>query len=154
VLLAGQDFERPGVGADHRYTEGDKVLGAFDAEAGLGGTVPLVVLADELEPASVEQHDVALSWRLDPLLLQRSIDLGTFDRSALLDRVAAEVSGHVENDDAGGDRWHVLDPELGEAIDLGEVGGLVAVVVDVVDPEVAQAVDLRANPDPAGDDVV
>lgn len=45
-------------------------------------------------------------------------------RGALRRRVGAETACRVEDDGAGGDRRYALDAELGQAIDLGESGGL------------------------------
>ena len=65
----GNDFQRPGVGADGDDAFADQILCAFDAEAWFTRVVTLVVLADQAYPAGVEYDDVALT-NFDALLLR------------------------------------------------------------------------------------
>src|SRR5262245_1934464 len=154
VLLERQHLQAPGIGADHRHLALGEVARAADAEAGLDRAVALVVLADQLGPAGMEQHHVAALNRLDALALHGALDLGAIERGAFLDDVGVEVARHVEQDAARRDRRHLLDAELLQPVGGDEVGPLVAVVVDIVDADVAEAVELRADADPARDDVV
>ena len=65
------------------------------------------------------------------------------------------MSGHVEHDAARDDGRHLLDAELGQPGDAGEVAGVVAVVVGAVRAaEMPQAVKLRPDSEPALEHVV
>ena len=101
----------------------------------------------------MEQHDVAL-LDLDALLGERVVDLllveGRSGRHGFLPATAVMSSTTPRVTNAR----QLLDTELLETVGRGEVHGLVAVVVDVIDADVAEAVELRADADPAGDDVV
>ena len=130
-----------------------RYLRAFDAETGLAGRIAFVVLADQAEPAGVEDDDVALA-DLDVLLLGDFVDLLDVEGGAFLHDVGVEIGGHVEQHAARDDRRHLLDTELLQAVRIGEIGELVAVVIDVLDAEMAEAVDLAADADPRVKDVV
>src|SRR6266404_1656595 len=146
-------FDRPGVGTDRHHALAGEVLRAFDAEPGLAGGVTLVVLADQAEPAGMEDHDIALA-DLDALLLRDLFDLLDVERGALLDHVGVVIGGHVEQHATGDHGGYLLDTELLQAVGIGEVGQLVAVVIDVVDADMAEAVELATDADPGVEDVV
>src|SRR5262249_12473494 len=74
VLLEGNCFDSPGVGADGYYALGDEVFCAFTAKTRFARAVALVVLADQVDPTGIEQHDVAF-LDLDTLLLGDCVDL-------------------------------------------------------------------------------
>jgi hypothetical protein len=86
----------PGVCAHHGDFERGEILGAAHAEAGLSGVVALVVLADQLAPARVEEDHVTLLDRPDALALHGAFDLGTVEGRAFLHDIGAEVARHVE----------------------------------------------------------
>src|SRR6266404_1243249 len=146
-------FDRPGVGTDRHHALAGEVLRAFDAEPGLAGGVTLVVLADQAEPAGMEDHDIALA-DLDALLLRDLFDLLDVERGTLLDHVGVVIGGHVEQHAACHHRRDFFDAELLQAGGIGEIGELVAVVIDVLDADVAEAVDLAADTDPGIENVV
>src|SRR4051794_5334617 len=68
----------------------------------LAGDVALVILAHERQPASVEDHDVALT-DLHPLLRGNVIDLLAIEGRALRHKVRAVMGRHVEQHATGHD---------------------------------------------------
>jgi hypothetical protein len=101
----------------------------------------------------VEDHHVALA-DFDALLLGDRLDLLAVECGALLDDIGAVVRSHVEENTAGNQRRDLLHAEFLETGSIGEIGILVAVVVDILHANVAEAIDLAADPDPAVDDIV
>ena len=96
----------------------------------------------------MEDHDVTLA-DFDALLLRDFLDLLDVEGGAFLDDVGAVMGGHVEQHAARHHRRDLFDAELLQAVGIGEIEQLVAVVVDVVDADMAEAVELAADADPA-----
>src|SRR5438874_3358837 len=107
----GDDFESPGIGADGDDALAGEVFRAFDAETGFARGVALVVLADQAEPAGMEDHDVALA-DFDALFLRDFLDFLDVEGGAFLNHVGVVVGRHVEQHAARHDRGHLLDAEL------------------------------------------
>jgi hypothetical protein len=65
------------------------------------------------------------------------------------------MAGHLNTDIVKeGTAFNRPDAELLEAVGRREIGGFVAVEVEVIDSDVTEPVELRSDADPAGDDVV
>ena len=64
------------------------------------------------------------------------------------------MTRHVEHDTARDQRRHLLSAKFGQSINRSKVAGVVAVVVHAINTQVTQAIELRADAEPAVVDVI
>ncbi len=152
-VFVGNRFDGPGIRANRDNAQVCQVLGAFNAEARLASHECGVVFANQVLPAGMEQHHVALA-DLDALRLGNCVDLGAIEHLACGQRVHAEVLCHVEQHAPRHNRWDCMRAQLQQASRRYEVGSFVAVVVDVLFTHVAQTVELAANADIGTQEVI
>ena len=84
----------------------------------------------------MEDHDIALA-NLNPLFLCGFLDLLDVEGSPFLDDVSVVIGRHVEQHAAGNHGRDLFDAEFLQTGRIGEIGELVAVVVDMIDAEMA-----------------
>ena len=151
ALLRGPHLDTAVVGGDQHRILRYQPLAGRDADAGVGGAVALVLLADEFRPAGADDHRVTglqAKFRLRERLLQvvgRDVVGGRQHVDALQSR---DVDQHA----AGHEAADVLDAKLAESAACADVGKLVAIVEAVAPHLMREGVELRADLAELGDD--
>src|SRR5262249_23683807 len=124
------------------------------ADARVAPHVARIVLAPQAAPPGID--DDGVTWlEAHVLPLKRLLEVLHGYLVLVVQDVYALEPGHVDQDPARHQRADLLDAQLGEARARGDLVGLEAVVVAVLDRLVGEAVELRADlPDFAGEQLL